>query len=218
MLKVLENYKLVFYLLLAVDVLILVLHLRFANSSVWFHLDYEYNLPTYYQSAKLILFGLFFLALNLVINIPQKMKYFVIPLGIVMIFLGFDELLQIHENSYRLFRQVPWLDPDQLIASSASLGYRSSLWLLYYIPLIGLFVAWCLYWMRYFKEKHRHHFWIVLAAAVLLGLILVAEVLGSTGDYTYQEYFWLVTIEETSEMLLATVLVLGGLKVYSHYR
>lgn len=51
----------IFALLLLFDLLLCWLHLLFAQSgSVLFHSDHEVNLPTTYQSFKLILFGGFF--------------------------------------------------------------------------------------------------------------------------------------------------------------
>lgn len=199
------------------DALIVLLHLMFASSSVLFHVDFENNIPTIYQSLKLLFFGGLFLVLGWSKKLPKHIKFFIIPLGIVMLFLGLDELVQLHENSYRLFQHVIWLNPDDLVRTSAQYGYHSSLWLLYYLPIIALFLIWCGYWLRYFKSKHQDNFWIVLVSAILLGIIFVAEILGSTGDYSQTTYFWLVTIEEASEMMLASVLVFGGLKVLNHY-
>lgn len=215
--KLLENYKLIFIGLLLADLLILFLHLLLSGTSTSFHLDFEGNVPTLYQSAKLIIFGSIFLLVSFLKKLPRQIKFFILPLAAVMLFIGLDELLEVHENSYRLFEGIAWLNPSELVETSAQLGYHSSLWLLYYLPIILLFVIWCSYWLKYFHTKHQNNFWIVLSSAVLLGVILVAEVISSTGDYTQHIYFWLVTIEETAEMFLATVLILGGLKVLNRY-
>ncbi len=93
------------------------------------------------------------------------------------------------------------------------LGYRSSLWILYYLPFIFLFVFWSGYWLRYFQDRIKSNFWIILVSSFSLLTILVMEVMSSTGTYSDNTYFIMVTIEESAEMLLGSTLVLVGLKV-----
>jgi hypothetical protein len=202
----------VFLLLLALDGLMLLLHLLFARYSGFFHVDHEQNLPTVYQSLKLIYFGGYFLWLNAKRNIAPIMRYFTIPLSLVIIGLGFDELLQIHENIYRVFEFIEWLHPSRVVEASWHMGYRSSLWILYYLPFMFLFVMWCGYWLRYFQTSMKSNYWLIIISATSIFGVLLAEIVSSTGRYSQEVYFWLVTVEEVLEMLFASTMILIGLK------
>lgn len=199
--------------LLFFDLVVLLLHLLMGERSTFFHLDFEQNLPTIYQSAKLIIFGLVFFVLSLNKKIKKGIKGFILPLSLCLIFLGLDELLQIHENIYRIFELFDWLHPNKIVAASMKLGYRSSLWILYYLPLIFLFVFWSGYWLRYFESKMKNNAWILALSSLSLFVVLLTEVISSTGSYSVNTYYWLVTLEEISEMILASTLILVGSKM-----
>jgi hypothetical protein len=140
-----------------------------------------------------------------------------IPLAFFVTFLGFDELLQIHENIYRIFEFFPWLHPSKIVDASMRLGYRSSLWLLYYLPAIFIFVFWSGYWLRYFQSKFKSNFWIIAVSSISFFMVLLTEVLSSTGTYSENAYFWLVTVEEMAEMILGSTLILVGNKMLNKY-
>lgn len=211
--NLLDNNKTIFYWLVVIDALVLVMHLLFGNHRHFFHLDYEYNLPTIYQSFKLILFGVIFFIIGLKKSIKWDIKGFIFPLSLVLVFLGFDELLQIHENIYRVFELFDLFHPSKIIEASMKLGYRSSLWILYYLPFIFVFVFWSGYWLRYFQSKMKNNVWILILSSLCLFIVLLAEILSSTGSFSETTYFGLVTLEETAEMLLASTLILVGNKM-----
>lgn len=211
--KILRKNTDIFLSLVALDVLVVALHLTLGRYNQFFHLDFEQNLPTVYQSTKLLLFGSGFFLLGFSKRIPWEAKSFIWPLSAFLIFLGLDELLQMHENIYRIFEFFPWLHPSKIVDASMKLGYRSSLWILYYLPFIFIFVFWRGYWLRYFQSHMRKNAWILVLSSLCLFLVLAAEILSSTGTYSETGYYWLVTLEETSEMLLASTLVLVGGKM-----
>lgn len=212
-----NNYKTIFLSIIVIDVVMLTLHLLLGRQMHFFHLDYEANLPTAYQSLKLIVFGLIFFILGITRKFTGEIKYFIIPLSISMIFLGLDEGLQIHENIYRIFELFDWLHPSKIVAASMKMGYKSSLWILYYLPIIMLFVFWCGYWVRYFQSKIRSNFLIILISSFSLFVVLIAEVLSSTGSYSEASYFILITFEEVAELIFASTLTLIGLKILHRY-
>ncbi len=212
-LKLFKNNETLFKTLIVLDFIILILHLLFGQQSQFFHLDFEQNLPTAYQSFKLIIFGILFLFLSLKSKLQRELKSFIIPLAIFIIALGFDELLQIHENIYRLFEIFDWLHPSRIVEASMNRGYRSSLWILYYMPIIVIFVFWSGYWLRYFQSKMKRNFWIIGLSSLCLFTVLITEILSSTGAYSDQTYFWLVTLEESAELIFATTLIFVGSKV-----
>lgn len=211
-LNILQEHKRVFVGLLIIDVVIVTLHIFFGQEYSFFHLDIEKNLPTTYQSCKLILFGLLFLTMTVRLKVSTEMRSFIQPLTVVFLFLGLDELFQIHENIYRIFEFLPWLHPSKIVTVSMQLGYRSSLWILYYLPLIFIFVLWSGYWLRAFQTMLKSNFWIIGLSILSLFVVLLAEIVSSTGVYSEGSYFWLVTFEEMAEMLFVSTLVMVGLK------
>jgi hypothetical protein len=202
-----------FLLLIFFDLLMLLLHLLFGSQQPFFHLDFEQNLPTYYQTIKLVSFGGLFLILSVSKLMQRKIMSFVLPLSIFMIFLGLDEGLQIHENIYRLFEYTDIFHPNTIVMASMKMGYRSSLWMLYYLPFIFIFVFWSGYWLRYFQSKMKNNAWTLALSSLSLLIVLIAEMLSSTGTYGEHEYFWLVTIEESAELLFASTLIFVESKV-----
>lgn len=202
--------KTLFHWLISLDLLVLALHLLFGNQNNFFHLDFEQNIPTIYQSFKLIIFGFIFFILGLKKSLKLKLKGFILPLALVLTFLGLDELLQIHENIYRVFELFEFLHPSRIVEASMKMGYRSSLWILYYLPFIFIFVFWSGYWLRYFQAKMKNGMWMLMFSSLCLFAVLLAEVLSSTGTFADSTYFWLVTLEETAEMFLASSLILIG--------
>jgi len=211
--RIVSKHKRTFLFLLIADLFILVLHLSFGKNSQFFHLDFENNLPTIYQSAKLLFFGLIFTLAVIWGKVKKDLKTFLLPLAIFLTFLGFDEFFQIHENIYRIFEFLPWLHPSKIVDASMKLGYKSSLWILYYLPLIFIFVFWSGYWLHYFQDKLKSNFWIIALSSLAFFAVLITEVLSSTGTYSEQTYFLMVSFEESAEMLLGSTLALVGLKV-----
>lgn len=213
----LNNNRTLFYCLIGIDTLVLVLHLLFGSQNHFFHLDFEQNLPTAYQSFKLIVFGVIFFILGLKKSIKWDIKSFVLPLSLVLIFLGLDELLQIHENIYRIFEYLDLFHPSKIVEASMKMGYRSSLWIIYYLPFIFIFVFWSGYWLRYFQSKMKNNAWMLIMSSLSLFCVLLAEILSSTGSFAESTYFGLITLEETAEMLLASTLVLVGSKMLNSH-
>lgn len=215
--RLLQHHQQLFYAFIVVDIVIVLLHLLLGNSNVFFHLDFEQNLPTFYQSFKLIGFGALFVLLGMSKQVKLEIKSFILPLGLFLAFLGIDELFQVHENIYRIFEIFDWLHPSRIVEASMRLGYRSSLWILYYLPFIFLFVFWCGYWLRYFQSKMKSNFGIIGLSSLCFFAVLLAEILSSTGSYSDGIYFWLITLEETAEMLLGSTLILVGCKTLQRY-
>lgn len=209
--------KSLFIYLVVFDLVVLLLHLLFGRHNYFFHLDYEQNLPTIYQSLKLIIFGSIFFVYGLSKSVNKNIKGFILPLALFITFLGFDELLQIHENIYRIFELFKWLHPSKIVDASMKMGYRSSLWILYYIPLILIFGFWSGYWLRFFQATMKKNTWILIVSSISLFTVLLTEILSSTGSFSENAYYCLVTIEEMAEMLLASTLILIGSKMIIKY-
>ncbi len=211
--KLIKKNNLLFLGLIFFDLLILLLHLFFGNLNTFFHLDFEQNMPTYYQSFKLIGFGLAFFIFSFYKPAKWGLRSFILPLSLAIIFLGLDELLQIHENIYRIFEAFDLFHPSKIVEASMKMGYRSSLWILYYLPLILIFVFWSGYWLRYFQSKMQNNVWILTVSSLSLFAVILTEILSSTGSHSESVYFWLISIEESAEMLLASTLIFVGSKI-----
>lgn len=193
-------------LLLTLDLIILVLHLLFGKSNLLFHLDFEKNIPTYYQSVKLLVFGSAFLFLTIVNVFKSSQKLFVIPLSSFLLLLGLDDLLLIHENIAQRLDSLNLLKMDTILEVTTSINYDSSLWIIYYIPFILIFFAWSFYWFRSFMQEQKLRI-ILLFSIISLGAVLLCELLSSTHKFSDQTYFFLITIEEFSEMVFASLLI-----------
>lgn len=213
--QLLLSHRSIFLHLLTIDLILVFLHLSYGHTNWLLHLDMEQNIPTYYQSFKLIIFGTCFLFIGVFTKVKSEVKTFLIPLAMILVLLGFDELLQIHENIYKIFEYFPWFHPSKIVDASMKMGYRSSLWILYYLPFIILFVFWSGYWLRYFQAKMKSNYHLIFISSICLFAVLLMEILGSTGTYDDNTYFLMVAIEETAEMLFATTLVLVGSKISS---
>lgn len=215
--KLLPHHRRIFLTLLILDGIILGLHLICSPYNTIFHLDHEFNVPTIYQSLKLILFGIFFFCLSFSQKLSREIKGFMLPLALSITILGFDEMFQIHENIYRIFEFFDLFHPSKIVDASMKLGYRSSLWMLYYLPLFFLFIFWIGYWVRFFQSKLVSNFGVIIISCVSLFSVLLMEILSSTGTFSDHTYFWMITLEEVGEMLFASTIILVGLKVLHGY-
>jgi hypothetical protein len=129
-----------------------------------------------------------------------------------------DELLQIHENIYRIFEWLDIFHPSKIVDASMKMGYRSSLWILYYLPVFFAFFLWLGYWLRFFQTEIKQNFHLLIISAGAIFTVLLAEVLSSTGNYSPHAYFWLTTVEEVAEMLFASSMIWIGMKVLRKHR
>jgi hypothetical protein len=206
-------------LLIAADFLFLILHFLFGPGSDLFHLDREQNLPTYYQGVKLITFGIigFGYLIRKKVQVKQ-LRYFLIALSAILVFIGIDEIFQLHENTWRLFAGTStFLDPANLAPFAfEAVGFQSSLWLVYYLPFFFIGLIWLVYWLLVFKRTYHTYFKYLITATVFGLMVVIFEVLSSTGWYPPHVYHILVGIEETSEKLAATVLGILVLKIVGH--
>lgn len=211
--NIIKKNKNVFLILLLSDLFIIGLHLLFGKNQTFFNLDHERNLPTAYQSAKLIFLAFYFLINIKEQKFPKKIIGFILPISIFFLVLGFDELLEIHENIYRIFEFLAFFRPETVVDASQKLGYHSSLWIIYYLPAILIYFFWSGYWFHYFQAKFKSVALIIAISSILLPIILITEILSSSGLYSSDLYFKLITIEEIAEILFATILIGGVLEI-----
>lgn len=205
-----QSRKRVLIFLLSLDIILTILHVLFGRQNLFFHLDIEHNLPTYYQGFKLIIFGIIFLIWYFKQQSKEKMTLFALPLSLGMILIGIDEVAEIHENIYRLFEYVPFLHPERVIDATLDAGYRSSIWIIYYLPIIFAALIWLGYFLRHFQEKSTQVLKLLILSCFLVFIVFLMEILSSSGMYGDETYFWMITVEETAEAIFGTVLVVIG--------
>lgn len=197
----LEKNKIAFLLLLLfLDFFVLLLGYVFGDKAI-FNLDIESNLPTIYQGVKIILVS--FLTFDIFLFTKNKSKYFWLFLSVAFLFLGMDEIGQIHENLPTFLNE--FLIPKAIQNPYDYLnqyGYESTTWLPYYLPLIGIFLmVGGVYIVKFLKTNWRRASFFILGVLCLVGGILV-EYLNTKPDIMFQEgYYRLVFWEESLEVL-----------------
>ena len=205
--KFIKKHPIIFLVLL-LDLIIVILHLTLGGFSSFFHLDFEHNLPTLYQSAKLIAVGavaaVVIWQLSLMKNLKRADIIFYSLFGAGFVFLGLDELGQLHENVDYFVREVNPGYADAQLELLQSVGYRSSTWMVYYAPIMLAASFYFVYAWKYIKDNIPKVKPAFLTMLVMFSLVIIFEFVSNQG-YTdpglYQIY---ITIEESAEMLGAT--------------
>lgn len=201
-----KNKIAVLILMLFLDFFILLLGYIYVDKEI-FNLDVESNIPTLYQGIKIILVS--FLSLEIFLFTKKKSKYFWLFLSVAFLFLGMDEIGQIHEN-------LPTLLNDLFVKSTMQnpydylnqYGYKSTTWLPYYIPLIWIFlIVGGIYLVNFLKSNWKRACFFVLGVACLVGGLLV-EYLNTKPDIMFQDgYYKLVFWEEVLETIGITFIL-----------
>ena len=197
-------YFLVCWLL--IDLFLVAMHLFTRNQTNLFHLDAEQNIPTLYQSAKLLFAGgLIFTYLWFKIQILERIKkhelYFFAPLAAILIFIGLDELGQIHENIHTHVIDIAPNFADQVMILAQSLGYSSTEWLIYYAPFIMLSIPYFVYATFYVYKKYKHRWWLILGMAISFIIVIILELHGTSKEYPHRVYEMFFITEEFFEMI-----------------
>lgn len=190
------------------DILVLFLHLTFGHISSFFHLDFEHNLPTIYQSAKLIAAGtistlvLWQMWIMSKVNKPALIFFGFFAAG--FIFLGLDELGQLHEHIDFFVREVRPEYAETQLDLAESLGYYSSTWILYYTPIIVASIAYFIYGAKFVWDKIPARKTAYLLMLFFFAATIFFEFVSNQREVDPQLYQNYITYEETAEMLGAT--------------
>lgn len=195
-----QKNKISFLLIvLFLDFLVLLLAYFFGEKS-FFNLDIESNLPTLYQGLKIILIS--FISFDLFFLTKGKNKYFWLFLSFVFLFLGLDEVGQIHENIptflNEFFSKSSVQNPYDYVNQ---FGYQSTTWLPYYIPFIlAFFVIVGIFLIRFFKNNWKRASFFILGVSFLV-LSLFVEYVNTKPHIMFQEgYYTYVFWEEAFEI------------------
>jgi hypothetical protein len=182
LLKWIKTHQLL-VLFVALDLLVVLLHVLFSHSSSFFHLDREYNLPTAYQSLKLLMAG--HLALGVIwlkhnFNaLKRNDLLFFAPLAAMFIFVGLDELGQLHENVDFFVREVSPQSADAMLGIAESIGYISSTWMLYYLPIFAMSVPYFIFALKHSLQNYGQQSWLF---AGIIGSFIGVAILEFLGN------------------------------------
>jgi len=199
--KWIQKNKITFLLIIILlDFCILFLGYFFGEKNL-FNLDIESNLPTLYQGLKIILVS--FLSFDLFLLTKEKNKYFWLFLSFAFLFLGLDEVGQIHENIPTFLNEIFFKssipNPYDYVSQ---FGYQSTTWLPYYIPfLLTFFVIVGVFLIRFFKNYWKKAV-IFVSGVFLLVLSLFVEYVNTKPHIMFQQgYNTYVFWEEAFEIL-----------------
>lgn len=196
------------FLLLAINLSLLFLHLYYGKTWDFFNFDKEWNLPTAWSAIQLSLAGVLWFSFTEIkknAKIKETLRTVYRFLGSsVFFYLATDELFQLHEKLGDIggdfLLQTTWHDYFAL--------NRVFAWLWVFLPVILMFLAIVIY-----------HGWRVLSRQtfLLLSLGVTVFLLGAYGieiigwlvwhDKLHLNYWYLVSLEETLEMMGVSILV-----------
>ncbi|HMQ01850.1 MAG TPA: hypothetical protein PKD79_02145 [Candidatus Doudnabacteria bacterium] len=208
---------------LALDVLMVVLHLSLGQQYNLVNIDLERNLPTLYQVFKLITITSIVAAIIALLHysgrLTKQAKWLLWPYWFGFAYIGLDELGEIHERFGDAIKYSEgWLGSyGQLWAN---LGFTSAWWLAFFTPIfvVGLFYVWHLIKWLHKQQTGKIH-WLMIGIACF-GLVIGVE-LWNTAEFSYEYTFLqrnlLVTLEEFLELLGASFLLIFNLFLYRHF-
>lgn len=192
-----------FGLLLALHLLMFVAKFGFGHNSVFgtvpmFYFGKERNIPTAYT---FILFVLASSVCILAAKIEQKGASRWTFLGIVFLFLGIDEIFSIHEK---------FNEPTRELLSTSGFFYYA--WIIPYFVLVAVLCLILFGWLRALPRDLRTG--MLISAFIYISGVFLMEGIGAW--YWYHDgvpgrndfiYFFIVTIEESLEILGLTIFI-----------
>jgi len=198
------------FLWLCLDGLTVILHIALSGITGFFDLDKEQNLPTVYQSFKLILAGnmvLFIAWLELsVLKTRDKARlWFMAILAVLFLYIGLDELGQLHETVEFYVQEVSPGFAFFVVETAKSLGIKSAVWLLYYAPFILASIPFFIYLIYYSFKVCGKKTYLIVFMTLLFFLVVCLEWIGSAGVYWGWHYQVIMIAEESAEKVGASL-------------
>lgn len=210
-----KKSKNILLLSITIDVLLIVFHIIFSGNYL-FNLDAEFNIPTIYQGLKLISIGI--LALMIILKIYSKKEsliksWFWIFWSGMFLFLGIDEIGQVHENVSEFMKKLLGTGAVDYESSLVELGYSSTTWLPYYAILFVIATAIVAFFVKKEYVKNKKNTKILIIGWLLLLAVIVVEYINTMTAIMFQQgYGSLVVLEESLEMFGASFLLLFTLE------
>lgn len=207
-----KNYIIIFILIL-LDLLMILLHFIFGLNYSLFNVDVESNIPTIYQGFKLLSFGYLFIFIVYLIQEKTKAKIiFWLSSAFMFIYLGLDEIGQIHENIPTYIAEIsPKLD-QRVMEFLKSINYNGSTWVFYYIPVIITIALPIFIFNTYYLFKNFRKALIPYVFGIIfLFYVPIIEINNSNGLLTLDLYNISIIYEEFLEMIGISFIVFSYL-------
>lgn len=208
------NPKIIFLFVFAIDLIVIILHLLLSSNFNFFNFDWESNLPTIYQGLKLALIGAIFFAITLLLKITKQIKdrnllLFWFGLALLLILMGFDEAAQIHEFFPLYIAELFPKFADWYTNVFRAIGFNSSIWIAYLLPIFPIFLLWLLKVAKTAKNKYGKNLLKLLFGFALIFIgAFVFEFIGTTNEIFFSNWFEVVMIfEESFELFGATIIL-----------
>lgn len=196
--------------LLLTDIFFITLHLIFGLgfNMYLFHIDIEKNIPTIYQSMKLMGFGFLFLSLFAYGFLPKlknkwnqsKVVFFWTFSSAMFIFLGVDEVSQIHEEFPEAVRNSYPAFASAYESLFQSLGHANLGWAFYYAPFMLIAIVVMVWQLFILKKESINSIYFLVLGVLLIVLVPFMEVWNMSGSLNDNQFQVAVTLEESFEM------------------
>lgn len=200
-----KNYKKILITLIALDLLLVFLHIFFGDKFYILNLDNERTIPSYYSGLKLVFISAlsFLIFLILKNNTKNKIDYYLyLLISIFFVALSFDKISELHENLAYYFLEKN---------NNFNIFQQSSfMWLIYLSPLIIMVFFLFFYFLsRQLKNKSFKFF---LAGIIFFFLVILFEFVGGMIIYSNKGFYnIMIILEEASEKIGASLFFIAFL-------
>ncbi len=196
-----KNHRLLL-ILIAVDCLMVALHLFFGKHLDLFNLDRERNFPTYWSGTQLLAIAMV-ACLGFLLSTKKSNKVYWGLFCLFFLYLQFDEISELHENiTYYI---STYIKPSRFFASP------TYMWVVFFSPLIIAASVFLFKFTRIFqKQVYERRLFIMGVIAMITGGVLIEAL---SGLFIFiADKFILTAVEEGMEKIgvsMVFVSVLG---------
>jgi len=198
---------------LLVDSLFFILHSTNGLRMNELNLDFERNLPTFYQSLKLALVGSVFFALMVTGHFLRisghkpagtLRTWALAPMWLGFTIMAIDEVGEIHENMPRYLGHLFPNAAGRYWDFFSSRGYEAIDWLVFFLPVLAVALVYGFILFRHLRQEEvrpLHLSMLFLGAAITLVAPVMEYVNTSPGAYEGFKLHVLHGVEEYAEMV-----------------
>lgn len=211
--KLMKSKQAVFFLLL-IDSCMVLLHIWLGRNFGLFNMDWERNVPTMYQSFKLVLVGSIFLSITIINKFVlrqqvSKINIYWIGLAIILLLMGFDEAAELHETLPFYLREIIPAFTSWYEGLFSQLGFQSSIWIIYVMLLTPIGLIWFLYVRNVVLRKYGKGLYPLLFATIIFFIGAIGfEFIGTLDEIFFSSNYGIMLIlEEFLEMVGGTIFV-----------
>ncbi len=204
--------ELILFSLFLFDLLVLILSWYFFEYRL-FNIDTESNLPTIYQSLKLLFLIqiclIYFILEQKINGVKKALNIF--PFYLFTLYLSLDELGQIHENLPTMVLEIFGVEGSDVKDFFVNNGFNSwAYWMIFYAPFGLLFFIYLFILIKNYWHEWKTFILYPILSCVAFVFIFILEYIG-TNELDQVTGFTLKTIihlEEGLEMFSISMLVI----------